>query len=53
MLCWPADLERPDPGTLWRWLESACARDLLTRTGTGRRGDAFRYGLPGLDTGPS
>lgn len=43
--------DRPKPGvaTLWRWLEQAAKRGLLTRHGTGRRSDPFRYAFPGCD----
>ncbi|HYT89059.1 MAG TPA: AAA family ATPase [Gemmataceae bacterium] len=46
---WPADHERPQAKTLWRWLEQALTRALVLREGTGRRNDAFRYWLPGQE----
>lgn len=43
--------ERPKPNlaTLWRWLEKGVERSLISRHGTGRRGDPFRYAYPGCD----
>jgi hypothetical protein len=49
---WPPDCDPPNPATVWRWLERAVAADLLTRTGTGRRNEPFRYALGGPEPGP-
>lgn len=42
---WPSDSEPPSEVTLWRWLRRAAEHGLLRQEGTGRRNDAFRYGL--------
>lgn len=41
--------KQPGDATLWRWLERAGDQGLVLREGSGRRGDAFRYWLPGRD----
>src|SRR5262249_19775689 len=46
---WPEDFERPNPGTLWRWLQRAVDLGLVHRDGTGRRNAPFRYWLPGQE----
>jgi hypothetical protein len=43
---WPADFPRPSLASLWRWLDTACARKLVAREGSGRAADPFRYWLP-------
>lgn len=40
---WPADFAKPNPATLWRWLEHAVASQLVHVEGTGRKADPFRY----------
>jgi hypothetical protein len=42
----PNYLPRPDGGTLCRWLNQAIATGEVSRDGTGRRNDPFRYWLP-------
>ena len=44
---WPADFDKPNSGTLWRWLGRAVASGLVLTAGTGRKADPFRYWLPG------
>jgi hypothetical protein len=44
---WPPDWERPDGGTLWRWLERAVAAGQVERDGLGRKGQPYRYWLKG------
>ena len=46
---WPSHLVRPSEATLWRWLERAVAQGWVRQTGTGRKGDALRYWLPGQE----
>jgi hypothetical protein len=46
---WPETLPRPEPRTLARWLEHAFGLGLICRRGGGRKGDAFRYWLPGRE----
>lgn len=43
--CWPGG-ERPDRGTLGRWLARAVLLGLVRRDGLGRKKDPFRYWLP-------
>jgi hypothetical protein len=43
---WPADDDRPDATTLWRWLSQAVAAGIVCQEGTGRHRDPFRYWLP-------
>ncbi|MBI3412234.1 MAG: AAA family ATPase [Planctomycetes bacterium] len=43
---WPADCPRPKLASLWRWLDEAFARGLITRSGSGHRHDPYRYWLP-------
>jgi len=42
---WPADVPRPSRAALYEWLKRAHEENRVRRLGTGRRGDAFRYGL--------
>ncbi|CAN5339538.1 hypothetical protein BH11PLA2_BH11PLA2_37220 [soil metagenome] len=44
---WLDDHDKPTETTLRRWLERTEKEHLVERTGTGRRRDAFRYGLAG------
>ena len=46
---WPADFDRPNPGTLWRWLQRAVGLGLVRQDGTGRKHAPFRYWLPGQE----
>jgi hypothetical protein len=43
---WPADFDKPNASTLWRWLKRATAANLVLSAGTGRKTDPFRYRLP-------
>ena len=43
---WPADYQKPDSTTLWRWLSRAVAGSIVRQEGTGRPRDPFRYWLP-------
>ena len=43
---WPPDHDRPGEVTLWRWLERAIARGLVSRAGSGTRKEPYRYWLP-------
>jgi hypothetical protein len=43
---WGDDPPRPPMRTLWTWLNTACAENLVARSGTGRANDPFRYWLP-------
>ena len=46
---WPADYDKPDPATLWKWLERAVAAGLVAQDGAGRRREPYRYWLPGRE----
>jgi hypothetical protein len=46
---WPVDGDPPDRSTLQRWLTRATDQGLICRAGSGYRGDAFRYWLPGRE----
>jgi len=46
---WPADYVRPQPTTLWTWLDRAVAQGHVLRAGTGRRNDPFQYWLDGME----
>jgi hypothetical protein len=46
---WPVDGDPPDRSTLQRWLTRATEQGLICRAGSGYRGDAFRYWLPGRE----
>jgi hypothetical protein len=46
---WPQGERRPDPATLWRWLDHAVAQGLLLRDGAGRKTEPFRFWLPEKD----
>jgi len=43
---WPADYDKPDSTTLWRWLSRAVAQGVVRHEGTGHPNDPFRYWLP-------
>jgi len=43
---WPPDFARPDPATLWKWLNRAVETGMILREGAGRKSDPFRYWLP-------
>jgi hypothetical protein len=43
---WPADYDKPEPITLWRWLSRAVAQGIVRQDGTGRSRDPYRYWLP-------
>jgi hypothetical protein len=45
---WPAP-RPPSEVTLWRWLERAVERRLVLQEGQGRKGDPYRYWLPGRE----
>jgi hypothetical protein len=40
---WPAESPRPDPATVWRWLDRAVADGLVRYEGEGTRYSPFRY----------
>ena len=42
----PADFNKPNAGTLCKWLNLALERSLIAREGTGRKTDPFRFWLP-------
>jgi hypothetical protein len=44
---WGDDPPRPPMRTLWSWLNTTCAENLVARSGTGRANDPFKYWLPG------
>jgi hypothetical protein len=46
LMDWPADREPPSAATLYDWLNRATAEELLSRCGTGRKNDPYRYLLP-------
>jgi hypothetical protein len=46
---WPVDGDPPERSTLQRWLTRATDQGLICRVGSGYRGDAFRYWLPGRE----
>ncbi len=43
---WPADFDRPNPATLWKWLNRWLDAQMIARDGTGRKNDPFQYWLP-------
>jgi hypothetical protein len=45
LTAWPAE-ERPDAGTVYRWLRRAVQEGRLRQDGLGKRKDPFRYWLP-------
>jgi hypothetical protein len=44
--CWPVEADPPERSTLSRWLNRATHQGLIRCSGTGYRGDPFRYWLP-------
>jgi hypothetical protein len=46
---WPEDFVKPDPATVWKWLQRGVAQGLIAQEGTGRKNDPFRYWLPGQE----
>ncbi|MCI0685247.1 MAG: AAA family ATPase [Gemmataceae bacterium] len=42
---WPAARSVPHTGTLWRWLKRSLELGLVEMTGTGLKGEPFRFGL--------
>src|SRR5262249_58144652 len=44
---WPVEGDPPDRSTLSRWLKRATQQGLICCSGSGYRGDSFRYWLPG------
>jgi hypothetical protein len=42
---WPAGMTRPHAATLWHWLDRAVELGLAERSGTGAKGNPFRYTL--------
>ena len=45
LAAWPAEIPRPAPNTLWRWLRRAVALGLACRDGSGKCNEPFRYWL--------
>jgi hypothetical protein len=43
---WVGECAPPSARTLWTWLNTACARNLVGRRGTGRTNEPFEYWLP-------
>ena len=43
----PVEYDPPDRSTLSRWLKRATQQGLICCSGSGYRGDCFRYWLPG------
>jgi hypothetical protein len=46
---WPTEEDPPDRSTLSRWLKRATKQGLISSSGSGYRGDAFLYWLPGRE----
>ena len=46
---WPPGSAKPTEVTLWKWLDRALAQGLVLREGSGRKNEAFRYGLAGVE----
>jgi hypothetical protein len=46
---WPAEGDAPERSTLSRWLKRATEQGVVCCSGTGYRGDALRYWLPGRE----
>ena len=44
---WPVEDDPPDRSTVSRWLKRATQQGLICCSGSGYRGDSFRYWLPG------
>lgn len=47
LAAWPPDSHKPNSATLWKWLDRAVSGGALTREGSGKKTDAFRYGVGG------
>ena len=45
----PAEDDKPDRSTLWRWLKRASQQGVICCSGSGERGDPFLYWLPGRE----
>jgi len=43
---WPPDFRRPDPSTIYRWLDRACILGLVRKTGLGSKTFPFQFWLP-------
>jgi hypothetical protein len=46
---WPVEEDPPERSTLWRWLRRATRQGLICCSGSGYKGDGFRYWLPGRE----
>lgn len=46
---WPEDFAKPNPATVWEWLQKAVAQGWVCQEGTGRKNDPFRYWIPGQE----
>jgi hypothetical protein len=46
---WPAEGDAPERSALSRWLRRAAEQGVICRSGSGYRGDPFRYWLPGRE----
>jgi hypothetical protein len=46
---WPSEEGPPDRTTLSRWLKRAAQQGLICCSGSGYRGNSFRYWLPGRE----
>ncbi|MCI0456484.1 MAG: AAA family ATPase [Gemmataceae bacterium] len=46
---WPEDFDKPNPATVWEWLQRAVAQGLVSQEGTGRKNDPYRYWIPGRE----
>jgi hypothetical protein len=46
---WPADYAKPQPATLWKWLDRAVRDGRVRVEGTGRRKSPFKYWLTGIE----
>jgi len=44
---WPEDQPPPRADSLWRCLTHGCEQGLFVRSGDGKKGEAFRYGVAG------
>lgn len=46
---WPDDFPKPDPKSVWQWLDRAVSEGRVLCDGLGRRSHPFRYWLPGAE----
>lgn len=46
---WPDDFPKPDPKSVWQWLDRAVQEGSVLCDGLGRRAHPFRYWLPGME----